>query len=59
MLGYERADGDDRRVVLINFTEQPVGGLAPTGTVEVASDGRGEGAAFSGTLGPDQAVLLR
>ena len=28
------------------------------GTIEVASDGRGEGQPFTGTLLPDQAVLL-
>jgi len=29
------------------------------GTVEVSTDGAGEGAPFTGTLTPDQALILR
>lgn len=62
VLGYRRQSGGDERVVLIHFDEgtAEIGAAAGVGgTVEVASDGVGEGAPFSGTLGPDQAVLLR
>lgn len=59
------ADGD-RRVVLVNFTDTIVDldhsealGAATGLMVEVASDGFGEHAAFTGRLGPDQAVVLR
>ena len=39
--------------------EGPAGGVPTVGLVEVASDGAGEGAPFTGVLGPDQAVILR
>ena len=57
VLAYERREGDDLRLVLVNFTGEAR--EAPgAGVVEVASDGAGEGAAFSGRLAPDQAVVL-
>jgi alpha-glucosidase len=68
VLGYERVATDpttgatDRRVVLLNFTAEPVPvppGGAGAASVEVSSDGRGEGAPLGATLGPDQAVILR
>jgi alpha-glucosidase len=60
VLGYTRADGGDRRTVLLNFTDDDVTLPAwRTATVEVASDGQGEGEPFTGALGPDQAVILR
>jgi alpha-glucosidase len=60
VLGYARADGDDRRTVLLNFTADPVRvAVDSAATVDVASDGRGEGEPFTGVLGPDQAVILR
>ena len=64
MLAYRRtaADGGETRTVLVNFTEAPVRVPAarPDKTiVEVASDGAGEGLPYSGTLGPDQALILR
>ncbi|HEY5153150.1 MAG TPA: alpha-amylase family glycosyl hydrolase [Acidimicrobiales bacterium] len=61
VLAYIREGGDDRRAVVINFTDQALDCIHPalTGTVEVASDGVGEGAPFSGVLGPDQALVLR
>ena len=34
-------------------------GAAGGATIAVASDGTGEGASFTGVLGPDQAVWLR
>jgi len=58
VLGWERAAGDDRRVVYVNFTGEEHD-VAPGGTVEVASDGAGEGAPFTGRLAPDQAVVIR
>ena len=61
VLGYRRSDGTDHRAVLINFTGEPIE-LEPgltRGVIEVSTDGVGEGTAFSGTLGPDQAVILR
>ena len=57
---YERVAGDDRRVVAINYADAPAdveieGDL----TVEVSSDGEGEGAPYKGGLAAEQAVLLR
>jgi alpha-glucosidase len=54
----QRRLGDDRRVVAVNFGSAPAT-CALRGTVEVASDGAGEGAAFAGELAPDTAVVLR
>ena len=61
VLGYERlADDGDRRVVLINFTDGAVVVEAADlgGTIEVSTDGADDGTAFTGSLGPDQAVVL-
>jgi alpha-glucosidase len=57
VLAYERIDGEDRRVVLINFTGEPQP-VDASGTVEVSSIGTGEGDPFTGTLAPDEAVVL-
>jgi hypothetical protein len=62
----ERSARADRRVVLVNFTDETIsldgtealGATAGT-TIEVASDRVGEGAPFTGRLGPDQALWLR
>jgi alpha-glucosidase len=69
VLAYERVtdDGDDRRVVLVNFTGEAVavGGVGAGMVVEVASDAcadadtNAEGAPFAGRLLGDQAVVLR
>lgn len=60
VLAYERRHGGDRRVVIVNFTEQPqTVSLDVALTVEVASDGAGEGVPFLGRVGPDQAIVLR
>ena len=64
LLGWERcSDEGDRRVVLVNFLPEDItlSDLGPWSdlTVEVASDGAGEGQRFAATLGPDQAVILR
>lgn len=60
VLGYRRAtaDGDDERVVLIHFEDTPTEVHDVSGTIEVASDGAGEGAAFDGRLAPQQALIL-
>jgi alpha-glucosidase len=47
-------------MVLINFGERRVAcPLDGAWQVEVASDGRGEGHAYEGTLAAEQAVVLR
>lgn len=57
-LGWRRRHGDDERTTVLNQSDRPI--VVPvTATVDVASDGRGEGAPFTGTLAPDTAVLLR
>ncbi|HZP42746.1 MAG TPA: alpha-amylase family glycosyl hydrolase [Candidatus Binatia bacterium] len=58
VVAWERTAGTDRRTVLVNFTDRAVA-CAAAGTVEVASDGEGEGRPYAGTLAPDQAVVLR
>lgn len=61
VLGYAREHGNDRRIVLVNFTadamEVPLDVSSPR--VEVASDGFGEHEPYAGRLRPDQAVVLR
>ncbi|HEY8526098.1 MAG TPA: alpha-amylase family glycosyl hydrolase [Acidimicrobiales bacterium] len=47
----------DARVVAVNMGGAPAR-VPVSGRVLVASDGRGEGDPFAGTLGPDSAVLL-
>ena len=60
VLAYARHCGDDRRVVVVNFATGTVeGALDGTWDVEVASDGRGEGGAFPGSVAGDAAVVLR
>ena len=60
VLAYRRRSGDDERVVIVNYTGRaaavPVQGAW---TVEVASDGVGEGGRYGGTVGADAAVILR
>ncbi|MGY1840635.1 MULTISPECIES: alpha-amylase family glycosyl hydrolase [unclassified Modestobacter] len=59
VLAYERRADDDRRIVAINFRDAPAElALDESTTVEVASTGRGEGAAWSGALSPSEAVVL-
>jgi alpha-glucosidase len=57
VLAFERVAGAERRIVLVNFGNEPASVLA-SGRVEVASDGVGEGTAFTGILGGDTAVVL-
>jgi alpha-glucosidase len=62
VLGWERRSNHDHRIVLVNFTAAVVEvDLADwhDATVEVASDGQGEGEPFHGRLGAEQALLLR
>jgi alpha-glucosidase len=59
VLAYERRRAGDRRVVVVNFSDDPVDvSLGASWTVEVASDGVGEGDRYSGTLGGSTALLL-
>ncbi|HET9732758.1 MAG TPA: alpha-amylase family glycosyl hydrolase [Acidimicrobiales bacterium] len=59
-VGYARVAPRDRRVVLVNFTDAPVGCEAWAGmNVEIASDDPAVTGPFTGTLGPSQSVLLR
>ncbi|MCX7620208.1 MAG: alpha-amylase family glycosyl hydrolase [Acidimicrobiales bacterium] len=63
VLAYRRyAPGDNDRFVLINFSQAPTSApvdLTGPAVVEIASDGEGEGAPFTGVLAPEQAVVLR
>jgi len=60
VLAYERAHEGDRRVVLVNFSEERrTVDVAGNWTVEVGSDGAGEGQRYGGTVAGDQALLLR
>ncbi|MCW5890560.1 MAG: DUF3459 domain-containing protein [bacterium] len=58
VLAWERRSSVDRRVVAVNFASAPAA-CALAGTVEVASDGHGEGEAFAGVLASDTALVLR
>ena len=59
VLAWERAVAGDRRIVLVNFTSQPAAVKVPGAwRVEVASDGRGEGAPYADALAPDAALVL-
>jgi alpha-glucosidase len=63
-LAYRRAAGDDERVVILNYGDAPIaieGSAADTArrlVVQVASDGRGEGRLFDGTVAGSAAVVL-
>jgi alpha-glucosidase len=59
VMGWTREADGDRRVVLVNFGDRAATVAGVEGTVDVASDGAGEGRPFSGTLGPSQAVIVR
>jgi alpha-glucosidase len=58
VLGWERIQGDDRRVVLVNFGSDAVAGIDVAGTISVSSDGDGEGSPFDGRLAGDTAVVV-
>ena len=55
VVAYERVDGDDRRTVVVNFTDEPHA-VDVKGDVVVSSVDRDR---FDGTLAPDEAVILR
>ena len=60
MLAWVRhAEGDDARTVLVSFGDDPSVVDGVTGTVEVASDGVGEGAPFDGRVAGGTAVVVR
>jgi alpha-glucosidase len=60
VLAYERAQGDDRRAVLVNFATEPAGvTLDGTWMVEVDSEGAAEGTVYDGRILGDQALVLR
>lgn len=59
VLGWVRRSAEDRRVVLVNFGDDSAAVAGVEGTIDVASDGVGEGRPFPGTLGPSQAVIVR
>jgi alpha-glucosidase len=59
-LAYERKAGDERRMVIINFTPaEHVVDVEGAWQVEIASDGVGEGAPYAGTVGASAGLLLR
>jgi alpha-glucosidase len=57
-LAWRRTTADDERTVVVNMGED-VAMVPLEATVEVASDGQGEGGPFTGKLAPDTAVVLR
>ncbi len=57
-LAWRRTAGPDERLTVLNMGDGEVD-LPLAGTVEVASDGQGEGEPFRGRLAPDTAVVLR
>jgi alpha-glucosidase len=60
VLAYERATDGDRRVVVVNFSGEPHNVDVDGGwTVEVASDGAGEGERYTGVVAGDQALVLK
>jgi alpha-glucosidase len=59
ILAYSRTFGDDRRVVLVNFTEEPIEVALPGAwTIEIASSGP-DGQPFDGLVPASGAVLLK
>ena len=58
VLAWRRSAGGDQRTVLVNMGAEPTT-VDVAGTIEVASDGVGEGAPFSGRLAADTAVVIR
>jgi alpha-glucosidase len=60
VIAWRRFRSGDARTVLVNFLDEPRDAPAPDGLrVQLASDGVGEGAPYTGRLGPAQAVILR
>jgi alpha-glucosidase len=59
VVAFERTRDGDRRVVVVNFTDAPIEISVPAATVEVASDGVGEGASYSGVVPASGALIVR
>jgi alpha-glucosidase len=60
VLAYGRREGGDRRVVLVSMADTDRGvPLDGDWSIEVASDGAGEGGPYEGRIGPDQGLVLR
>jgi alpha-glucosidase len=60
VIAYERRAGNDSRVVVVNFTDQPQRVvIVGDRIVEVASDGTDEGARYSGGVPASGATILR
>ncbi len=59
VLAWRRSAGADQRIVCVNFADHTLP-LSCSGAwrVQVASDGAGEGEAFSGEVGPEQGLVL-
>jgi alpha-glucosidase len=59
VLAFERRHGNERRAVLVGFSDAPAQCRLPgRWRVVVSSDGEEEGRPFGGRLGPDRALLL-
>ena len=60
VLAFERVDGGDRRVVIVNFTaDAATVRVDGSFSVEVSSRGEGEGEPYRREVGPNEAVILR
>jgi alpha-glucosidase len=59
VLVWERSCEADRRTVVLNFSREPCAvEVMGSQHIEVASDGRGEGELFDGTVAAEQALVL-
>ncbi len=59
-LAYQREVAGDRRAVVVNFTDDALHApLEGSWRIEIASDGAGEGSAYTGALPPSAGLLLR
>jgi alpha-glucosidase len=60
VFAYARRHDGDARVIVINYSGEDVAVLLePHRTVEIASDGAGDGARYTGAVRPWQALVLR
>jgi len=60
VLAYRRSLDGDHRAVVVNFTGDACAvDVEGAWTVEVASDGAGEGEPYRGRVAGDQALVLR
>ncbi len=59
IVAWRRYRDEERVAVVVNFTDEPRRyALDESYTVALASDGKGEGSAFDGSLASDQALVL-